>query len=807
MEKYICIHGHFYQPPRENPWLEEIEVQESAYPFRDWNERITAECYSPNTAARILAGSRTIEDILNNYSKISFNFGPTLLSWMEFREPETYRSILEADKISQQNFSGHGSAIAQVYNHIIMPLSNKRDKTTQVIWGIEDFKFRFGRDPEGMWLAETAVDIETLETLAENGIKFTILAPRQAARIRKIGDENWMNVFNGSVDPKKAYLCNLPSGRKINLFFYDGPISQELGFGDLLTNGENLANRLAGTFTDEDFPQLAHIATDGETYGHHKKHGDMALAYCLNFIEKYDTAKLTIYGEFLEKHPPEYEAEIIENTSWSCIHGVERWRNNCGCNTGREGWTQEWRAPLRFALDWLRDEIIPLYVKEIKKFGVDPWELRNKYIHIILNRDPQAIDKIFKAVGIKEISKEEMSKLVQLLELQRHALLMYTSCGWFFDEISGLETVQVLKYAARAIQLSKKVFDIDLEKEFIERLKDIPSNIPEVGTGDKVYENYVKPSIIDNLRVAAHYAISSLFFDYDDETMIYSYEITNKFYTKKEAGKRKLVVGKILMKSRITLDEEDVCFAFIHLGDQNVTGGVSHCISAESFDTMLKELEEEWDKINITGIILLLDKYYGKHSYTMQHLFKDEKRKVFKKLMEPTLADIDYSFERIYSNHYPIMIAMSEMDTPFPGAIKRVVDSVINKKIRSILKRKDGVDLNEFNRLTEEVNKWNVILDKTTIAFVASRRINFLMNRFKDNPSDLELLDEIKTTLEIINKLKLDLDVWQAQNNLFYISKKYSPSYLKRAEEKETEAIKWLESMEILEQNLNIRIL
>ena len=806
MEKYICIHGHFYQPPRENPWLEEIEVQDSAYPYRDWNERITAECYSPNTAARILGNNRTIEDITNNYSKISFNFGSTLLSWMETQEPETYKSIIEADKISSKNFGGHGSAIAQVYNHIIMPLANKRDKETQVIWGIEDFKFRFGREPEGMWLAETAVDIETLETLAENGINYTILAPRQAARVRKIGDENWMGVLNGTVDPKRAYLCNLPSGRKINLFFYDGPISQELGFGDLLSNGENLANRLTGTFTNEDSPQIAHIATDGETYGHHKKHGDMALAYCLNSIEKNDLVNLTIYGEYLEKHPPEFEAEIIENTSWSCIHGVERWRNNCGCNTGREGWTQEWRAPLRDALDWLRDEVVPLYEKEIRKFNIDPWEFRNEYIHIILNRDTDNIDKVLKKGGVKNISAEEKSKLVQLLELQRHALLMYTSCGWFFDEISGLETVQVLKYAARVIQLTKTLFKAELENDFIKRLKDIPSNIPEVGTGDKVYENYVKPSIIDSLRVAAHYAISSLFFNYDEEPSIYSFDVKRKYYSKKEAGKRKLVIGKISMKSKITLAQDEICFSFIHLGDQNVTGGVRHCLSEESFDKMVKELEQEWNKINITDIILLLDKYYGKHSFTIQHLFKDEKRKVFKKLMEPTLDDIDYSFKRIYENHYPIMVAMSEMDTPFPGAIKRVVDSVINKKLRSILKSSNGVDLNEFNRLTEEANKWNVVLDTTTIAFAASRKINYLFESFVSSPFNPDLIEEIKTTLEIINKLNLELDVWRAQNILFYVSKKYSKTNLAKADKGDKDAAEWNKNMAIFEKNLKIKI-
>ena len=408
MNRYVCIHGHFYQPPRENPWLEEIEMQDSAYPYRDWNERVTAECYSPNTAARILSNNKTVVEIINNYSRISFNFGPTLLSWLEVHAHDVYAAILQADKESRKRFSGHGSAIAQVYNHLIMPLANKRDKETQVSWGIEDFKYRFGRDPEGMWLAETAVDIETLEVLVEHGIKFTILAPRQASRIRAINKKEWFDVSGSRIDPRRGYLCMLPSGKSITLFFYDGIISNDLAFGDLLLNGENLANRLLNTLDEKPVnAQIAHIATDGETYGHHQKHGDMALAYCLHFIESNNYAELTVYGEFLEKFPPEYEVEIIENTSWSCVHGVERWRSNCGCNTGREGWKQEWRSPLREALDWLRDTLTPYYEKDISLFVNDAWKFRNDYIKIILDRSEGNINKfLFKHTG-KEISNEE----------------------------------------------------------------------------------------------------------------------------------------------------------------------------------------------------------------------------------------------------------------------------------------------------------------------------------------------------------------------------------------------------------------
>src|ERR1051325_436570 len=276
MNRQICIHGHFYQPPRENPWLEEVELQDSAYPYHDWNERITAECYAPNAVSRILAPDKSITEIVNNYARISFNFGPTLMMWMAAHAKDVPGAISAADRQSRSRFSGHGSAIAQVYNHMIMPLANARDKRTQIIWGIRGFEHRFGRRPEGMWLAETAVDIETLEILAEQEILFTILAPRQAGRVRRFG-KRWRDVSGGRVDPRMPYRCRLPSGRTINLFFYDGPISQDIVFGGLLTSGEKFASRLLGAFVeDKGQAQLVHIATDGETYGHHHRYGEMA---------------------------------------------------------------------------------------------------------------------------------------------------------------------------------------------------------------------------------------------------------------------------------------------------------------------------------------------------------------------------------------------------------------------------------------------------------------------------------------------------------------------------------------------------
>lgn len=804
MNRFICIHGHFYQPPRENPWLEAIEVQDSAYPFRDWNERITAECYSPNTASRIFDEKRRIINIVNNYSKISFNFGPTLLSWMESHSPEVYQGILDADIESRKNFSGHGSAIAQVYNHMIMPLSHPRDQKTQAIWGIEDFRYRFSREPEGIWLAETAVNTDTLEVLAELGVKYTILAPHQAGKIRPIGTEEWTDVSGSKVDPKRAYLCRLPSGNEINLFFYDGSISQELAFGDLLKNGENLANRLSQTFREDDLPQLAHIATDGETYGHHQKHGDMALAYCLHYIESNNLAKITNYGEFLENFPPEYEAEIIDNTSWSCAHGIERWRSDCGCNSGHPTWRQQWRAPLRFALDWLRDELSPLYEKEISKYVKDPWKLRDDYIQIILNRTPENIDRVFKASGIKrELTDDEKVAILKLLEMERHAMLMYTSCGWFFDEISGIETMQVILYAARAIQLANSLFNKDFEPDFVDKLKDAPSNIPNVGTGANAYKMYVKPAIIDLQRVAAHYAVSSLFEDYAENPKIFSYEVFIDFFERLEAGKTKMVIGKTRMRSCVTYETITFSFAFIHLGDHNVNGGVRETLGEEAFRQMYTEIKTAFQKLNIAEIILLMDKHFETHNYSLWHLFKDESRKVFNKILEDTLANVEFTFKQIYENHYAIMQAMKEANTPIPKAIKTVLEYAINADFRKTFLASEKIEEAKFKHLAEEAKKWQVEIDGKMIGLLGSQKITNMMNDLKKNPADLDLLKDLCTVIENLQKLDIDINLWKAQNAIFEMHKDIFHVFFEKAADDET-AKEWVLNYNKLEGLMHV---
>jgi len=485
MNKFICIHGHFYQPPRENPWLEAITYQESAYPFHDWNERINAECYAPNTRARILDEKGVVIERVNNYSKISFDFGPTLLSWMEFKAPDTYQAVLEADKISRETFSGHGSAMAQCYSHMIMPLADSKDKYTQVYWGIRDFEFRFKRLPEGMWLPETAVDLETLQIMADLGIRFTVLAPHQAGRL----------LDHGELDINKPYSVRLGAGRSINVFFYNGALSQSLAFENILQDGKCFAEKLMQT-DNTDGPQLLSVATDGETYGHHHKFGDMALAFALKYIDDQVDARLTNFAEYLEKFPPQEEIEIIEKTSWSCAHGVGRWSSNCGCETGgHPEWNQGWRGPLRKALDWFQCRADSIFVEVGKGLFKDPWEARNRYIDIRINRYDR--DTFLAEQCQNSLDKSKKVVVLKLLELQSNAMLMYTSCGWFFNDISGIETEQILLYAGKAIQLAEEISGEVLEPHFLELLELAESNVLEKGNGSQIYKNVIEKARMD----------------------------------------------------------------------------------------------------------------------------------------------------------------------------------------------------------------------------------------------------------------------------------------------------------------------
>ncbi len=807
MERYICIHGHFYQPPRENPWLEAIELQDSARPYHDWNERITAECYAPNVASRILDGDGRVVQIVNNCSKISFNFGPTLLSWMEEKAPDTYRGILEADRESQKNFSGHGSAIAQVYNHMILPLANRKDKFSQILWGIRDFERRFDRPPEGMWLAETAVDIETLEILAEFGILFTILAPRQARRIRRMGARNWRDVSGEKIDPSMAYEQRLPSGKKINLFFYDGPVSRAVAFERLLTRGEDFANRLLGVFADgRTGPQLVHIATDGESYGHHHNFGDMALAYALHHIESNNLAKITNYGEFLDMFPPTHQVDIFEKSSWSCVHGVERWWTDCGCNSGGHwDWNQAWRTPLRESLDWLRDSLASPFEEKARQIFKDPWEARNEYINVILDRSTESVDRFLNEHASRMLNESEKITALELMELQRHTMLMYTSCGWFFDELSGLETVQVIQYAGRVVQLAHELIGDWVEPQFLERLERAKSNIPDHQNGRRIYEKWVKPAVLDWERVGAHYAISSVFEDYTDQTKIYCYTAQREQYKIFTAGKAKMVVGRVKLTSEVTAESTILSFGVLHFGDHNLSGGVREFQGEEQYQSLLRDVEEPFSRADFADVIRLLDKDFGESTYSLLSLFRDEQRKVSNLILESTLGEAESVYRQLYENHAPMMRFLTDLRIPLPRAFYTVAEFVLSANLRHAFENGE-LDRGRIMALLDEAKVANVELDGASLSYSITQSLERMMDALYNSPDEPDLLERLGAAVSLALSLPFRVDLWKIQNRYYEMLQTIYSEFQAKATKGNTEAKNWVQRFASLGNTLSVKV-
>jgi len=766
---YVCIHGHFYQPPRENPWLEAIELQDSAHPYHDWNERITAECYAPNTAARILDDAGRILKIVSNYPKISFDFGPTLLSWLETHAPKVYRAIQDADKASLELFSGHGSAIAQAYNHMILPLANRRDKITQVVWGIRDFQHRFGRRPEGLWLPETAVDTETLEILAEHEIRFTILAPRQARRESKIGGRSWKDVGGERIDPSMAYLCRLPSGRTINLFFYDGPISRAMAFENLLASGEHFVDRLMSGFAEEarPWPELVHVATDGETFGHHHKMGEMTLAFALDRFEAKDLAKVTNYAEYLERHPPIHRVEIVEDSSWSCIHGVERWRSNCGCNSGgHPDWNQDWRGPLRQALDWLRDTVASQYEEKARSLFADPWQARDDYIDVVLDRSPDNIDGFLRGHAARELTAEDRVTALKLLEMQRHAMLMYTSCGWFFDELSGIETVQCIQYAGRVIDLAQQLFPGDVETPFVDKLAQAKSNIPAHGDGARIYQKWVRPAVIDLRKVAAHYAIASVFESPSELRRIYCYEVQPDDYTVHEQENKKLATGRLRISSQITTEWALLSFASLHLGDHRVKVGVGESPEDAAYLAAVNELTEAFRGAGASQIGQRMDEVFRNETDSLRSLFKDEQRKIVALILAPLEAEAEAAYIRLYARNADLMHFLTELGIPLPKTMRASAEFALNYHLRREFVS-DEPNLRKVGLLIEEAKGVHADLDVPTLEYALRNRLEQMAEKLSVPSADPRSLPRFRAAVELAHSLPFPVNLWQVQNLFF----------------------------------------
>ena len=777
---YVTVHGHFYQPPRENPYLDAIEKQPSAHPYHDWNERIHHECYRPNAFARILNHNRELVGIVNNFEYLSFNIGATLMSWLEKYDPAVYQRILEADRLSSQRLNGHGNAIAQVYNHIILPLANDRDKLTQIRWGKEDFRSRFGREPEGMWLAETAVDYPTLSALISEEIKFIILAPSQAERCRKMptpeeSETQWYGVGGQQIDPTRPYRCFVDDGRYIDIFFYDGPISRDMGFNDVLATADNFSNRLGQAVRgDRRTSQLISVATDGETFGHHKGGTEKCIAYALSKHFTRCGWTVTNYAHYLSICPPTWEVELKPVTAWSCAHGVDRWQDNCGC-AGGGSWHQKWRRPLRDSLDWLRDRLITIYEEIGSKFFGDPWLARDEYVRVLGDRDTGNVANFLQQHQLKELSASEKIDALRLLEMQRHALLMYTSCGWFFEEISRPEGVQILRYATRALELAGEVSGIHLKEKFLSYLAQAPSNVTTFGNGKKVFQELVAPSQVSLQQVAAHYAISSLFTNYLTQERIYCYKVEQLDYQKQQMGTLTLAVGQVRFTSNITWETQHFVFAVLHLGGWDfhccITGFAGRLAYAELKQQLFTEIEQA----SAARVVLTMNRLMGDRSFNLQHLFAEERQRIILLLTAQTKKHLDRLYTQVYRENYSMLAAFQREELPVPQELKVAAEVALSfrcletaSNLNKAVQDPAAIDscLAELTATAVEANHLKCQLNIPVVKVVLEQTIVRLLWQllYSGDPTTIEAdLARIQTAIALGQQLHLGLALDYAQ--------------------------------------------
>ncbi len=782
--KCLCIHGHFYQPPRENPWLEYVEPQRSAAPFHDWNERIHSECYLPNCKARVFDSGKIL-DIVNNYESISFNFGPSLMSWMVENHPGTYRKILEADLISRKEHRGHGNAIAQVYNHMIMPLANERDKVTQVRWGVEEFKIRYGRSPEGIWLPETACDRATLEVLIQEGILFTILAPHQAQAVREIGSQEWRKIHIGSIDPRQPYrfYSEKEKNKFIDLFFYDGPISRDISFTDVTRDAKMLADRIQSVFDYSNSSyQLMHLATDGETFGHHKHFADRALAYLTHIEAQSRGLRIVNYGEFLAENPPRYEVQLYEGdeglgASWSCAHGIKRWKEHCGCRGGGPGeWNQYWRRPLRDALDYLRDHCAEIFDRIGAVYFHDAWAARDGYIEVILNRSPGNIRAFMEKHLKVPVTDNTTVTCLKLLEMQRHAMLMYTSCGWFFTELSGIETVQIIQYAARVVQLAQELTGQSCEENFLEKLSQARSNLSKLRDGRGIYEKMIRPAMVSPAHLVSCHAICAMF----DECMPtegkiehYCYDMNVLHQRREQVGDLSIHFGHMRIISIITREQHDYVFVVVRFGQYDFHSSVKVVESDGEVKSIENELFENIESTHIVELLRKIDASFGETYYSLKDLPIEERMKIISLLTKEVVDAICVQQERLYDENKKVNELFHSVGLPLPDEIKFAAAHTLMKRLNSAMQSlaDNGFNLQKaapIYRIIEMAKAFDVKLKKNHVADFLNRELEKRTEKLIGHLSP-ELLLECMHILKIAERINATLTLESSQDHLFSV--------------------------------------
>lgn len=768
MGRYVCIHGHFYQPPRENPWLEAVEVQDSAAPYHDWDQRVTAECYAPNAAARVLCPAGTIESIVNNYQSISFNFGPTLLGWLAAEAPEVVQALQEADAASAARW-GHGNALAQVYNHLIMPLATRRDKLTQIRWGIADFEHYFHRRPEGMWLAETAVDGETLELMAAEGIRLTILAPHQARAVRAPGQRSWQPVDQAGMDGRRPYRVSTAAG-DIAVFFYQGPLSRAVAFEGLLKDGARFAARIKESLPQgPDGDTLLTLATDGESYGHHHPFGDMALAYALHELDQDPEVELTNPAAYLEAHPPQWEAQIVEDSSWSCPHGVERWRSDCGCalDPGR-GWSQAWRAPLRQGMDRLLERLAELLQSEGGQLLGDPWAARDDYVRLILDDSAQGRQEFFAAHQAHPLSEEERVRVLKLMESQRWGLFAVTSCAWFFDDIAGIEAVQNLRFAARALQLASELDGEGWEEDLVTILAQAQSNLANEGSGAEVWQRRVVPARVGPRRVAAHAAISGVMGEEPPPEQLFIYDLESSGHHHRSSLGLDLSWGRLTVTHRRLGQPHRLIYAALHPGGHEFLARVAYDPGDWDPDSLDGPVEPLLRTLDQRGLKELLKTSLGGEVFSLRDLFLEGRRSLAEEMLERTLSKEWDLARNLFETHRDTMRFLREINVPRPKLFEALAQAVLaGELIRLLAGDPRSLSPGRLGELVAQARELDLDLKGPRVRRAVEEAFTAEVAALAADPEAPEPLERALSILDLADALELAPNLWPAQNIVF----------------------------------------
>ena len=780
-KRYLIVHGHFYQPPRENPWTGRIERQSGAAPHHDWNERIARECYAPNARSRRLDGYGRVLSIVDNYAHISFNFGPTLLAWIETHHAALYRRIIEADAAGARRLGGRGNAIAQVYNHLIMPLAVRRDQRTQVRWGMADFRRRFGRDPEGIWLAETAVNEKTLEILIEHGLRFTILSPHQAQRVRPLAGGEWRDVTDGSLPTGKPYRCFGPRrarGRKrwIDIFFYDAPLSVDASFNHLLRSGDALADAVTAAYA-RGGGDLVTLAADGEIFGHHEPFADMALAYLIDAAASERGITLTNFSAYLDDHEPADEVQIKpgrggEGTAWSCAHGVGRWKEDCGCRIGSApGWNQQWRAPLRQGLDDLRDALAEIYESEGGELLTDPWAARDGYIAVCeSDRSAEATGRFIDAASRRALAPSEKERAAALLEAQRHALLMFTSCGWFFDDISGIEAAQLLQYAARAIELAGGAHAERLEEQLLVRLGSARSNIPALGTGADIYSAVRRRSAATPDLFAGQFVLARRLGcpRASPEAFGWSCEVLDE--RTRDLGGASLTTGLLALVSAATLERRRYAFLFSAGLPAEVTCMLLE-LGAEDICASLRErFEAAAPGADGAALVREAAAELGGRIVAPPDLFPDDRETILGRLAALKLAAIEGALERFYRETRVLLSLFRESAVDAPVSLSAPAAAHLAGRLEAQLDAWRGAagrgDLSGITALAAEADRTGIVLDTSAVAAAFEKHILELLAAQRTR-LDAEALEEILRLIERSAAAGIEIEQHELQNVVY----------------------------------------